>query len=50
MGLLNMRSLFAITLLGAFVAASDVEFIQHISEQGLSYGTMEEFNFRKALF
>jgi len=55
MGILNkiMRSVLAIALLGAFVAASDqtdVSFIQHISQQGLSYGTIEEFNFRRGLY
>jgi len=29
---------------------SDATFIQHISQQGLSYGTIEEFNFRRGIY
>jgi len=55
MGILNkiMRSVLAIALLGAFMAAeglNDASFIQHVSQQGLSYGTIEEFNFRRGLY
>jgi len=28
----------------------DSLFMQHVAHHGLSYGTMEEYNFRKALF
>ena len=30
--------------------ANAMQFMQHMSEHGLSYGTIEEFNFRKGLF
>jgi C1A family cysteine protease len=31
-------------------ATSDQTFMEHISEHGLSYGTVEEYNFRKSIF
>lgn len=32
------------------LSAVDYKFMEHVAEFGLSYGTVEEFNFRKALF
>lgn len=29
---------------------NQIEFMQHVAQNGLSYGTMEEFNFRQDLF
>merc|ERR1712166_69832 len=32
------------------VTATETEFMEHISEEGLSFGTVAEYNFRKNLF
>ena len=46
-----MRSFIFAAFAAAVTAHNiDLEFIVHVSQYGLSYGTIEEFNFRKAIF
>ena len=41
---------FTIAALLGLAAASDLEFMTHMNKYGKSYGTLEEFYFRKAIF
>ena len=47
-----MKSFVASALAGIAAARSavDIKFIQHVVRHNLSYGTVEEFDFRKARF
>jgi len=49
-----MKSFIAAAFVGAVSATAmkkhDYKFMKHISEHGLSYGTVEEFNFRSGIF
>ena len=48
----QMKSFVASALAGIAAARSavDIKFIQHVVRHNLSYGTVEEFDFRKARF
>ena len=39
---------FITSVLAAYVSATEVQFMEHISLQGKSYDSIEEFNLRKA--
>jgi len=39
-----------LTLLGSAVVATEHQFMGHITEFGLSYGTRAEYEFREALY